>query len=142
MEDYPGKMPPTPSNVDLSADNFVDALIAGYVEASQKNATESIRLRKVAGYAFRWRCEDGHLDVAKRLAERFGLTVGDAQSKDNYALRRSCANGHLDVAKWLTERFGLTAEDVRSNGNYALIKSCKNGHLDVAKWLTERFGLQ
>jgi hypothetical protein len=92
-------------------------------------------------WALRFACENGRLAAARWLADRFGLSAGDARAADNWAVRSACENGHLAVAQWLVERFGLEGGDIRAEGGYALKLASWNGHLDVARWLVESFDL-
>ena len=49
--------------------------------------------------AFRWTCENGHLDIAQWLYQ-IKPTI-DISAQDEEAFRGTCQNGHLEVAQWL-----------------------------------------
>ena len=86
-------------------------------------------------------CYDGHLDVCRWLADRFGLTAADARRRNNYALLCAAQNGHLAVCQWLVERFHLSAYDMRKDHNCALGFAAQFGHLAVCQWFTQQYSL-
>jgi len=90
---------------------------------------------------FRSTCYCGHLEVAKWLVDKHGLTIMDVRSEDNYAFRCACSNGHLEVAQWLVHTFELTIWDVRYKDNYAFRCACNNLHLDILQFLIGCFQL-
>ena len=49
--------------------------------------------------AFRWTCENGHLDIAQWLYH-IKPTI-DISARDEETFRYACIYGHLNVAKWL-----------------------------------------
>ena len=91
--------------------------------------------------AFRWACQNGKLEDAKRLVDKHGLTILDVQHCDNYAFRYACIYGHLEVTKWLVDTFKLTINDVRSKYNEAIRFVCYNAHLNILQFLIECFDL-
>ena len=45
-----------------------------------------------------WNCENGHMDVAKRIFSLGGVNI---HADDEYAFYWSRINGHMEIAKWL-----------------------------------------
>lgn len=90
-------------------------------------------------HAFRWSCQNGHLETTKWLIsvdKSFYINIHD-QCEDAFIW--SCNNGHFDVVKWLIE-FGESSEVYRKikihmDDNDAFNYSCEMGHLDIAKYL-------
>jgi len=110
-----------------------------------KNITENnkINIRAEDDFAFRWSCQNGHLEVAKwliKLSQSEGFNLIDIHVGSEYAFQWSCQNGHLEVAKWLIELSqseGFSLIDIHAKSEYAFQLSCFKGHIEVAKWLIE-----
>ena len=88
-------------------------------------------------YAFRWACQNGHLDVVKYLIslepdhDRINIHACDEE-----AFRWACQFGNLDVVKYL---ISLEPDhnriDIHAENEHAFLFACLNGHLDVVKYL-------
>ena len=50
-------------------------------------------------FAFRWACQNGHLELAQWLYQ-IKPTI-DISARDEYAFRWACEEGHLELAQWL-----------------------------------------
>ena len=81
--------------------------------------------------AFRWTCENGHLDIAQWLYQ-IKPTI-DISAQDEEAFRGTCQNGHLEVAQWLYHI--KPTINISANNEKAFRYACIYGHLNVAKWL-------
>ena len=81
--------------------------------------------------AFRYACENGHLDIAQWLYH-IKPTI-DISGDSEYAFRYACQNGHLNVAQWLYKI--KHTSDISAMDEYAFRWACINGHLNIAQWL-------
>lgn len=98
-------------------------------------------------FALHLACENGHLNVVKRLMQaRPSINV---LACDAYAFKAACARGHLEVAQHLhacvvagvTGASGIPKVPNIPNHVYvnAFQEACGNGHLSVALYLLDLF---
>ncbi|KAH3744071.1 Ankyrin repeat protein [Pelomyxa schiedti] len=86
-------------------------------------------------------CENGDLEMCKRVVDMLDITADWVRYDSNCALRAACEGGFLEIADWLVNRFSLGIGDMRGNGDYILKRACQNGHLQIAKWLDSKFDI-
>jgi ankyrin repeat protein len=82
-------------------------------------------------YAFRWACENGHIEVVRMLLTDERV---DPTDFNNYAIRLASCFGHTEVVRTL-----LTDErvDPTTNNNHAIRSASARGHTDVVRLLLQ-----
>ena len=90
--------------------------------------------------AFRYSCENGHIEIAKwliQLGESLEYGKINIHIYNEYVFRHSCENGHIQIANWLiylgeSEEYGKI--DIHVGDEWAFRYSCENGHIQIAQW--------
>jgi hypothetical protein len=87
--------------------------------------------------AFRWAVVNGHVDIARRIAQTCQTTATMDYSCIEYAVKWSCANGHVHSLEYLTTEHRLDAALVRDivTKNRALFWAAVNNNVNTIEWL-------
>jgi hypothetical protein len=122
-----------PNSLFISACRINNPLFT-YLIKKFKNPT--INIHTNYDCAFRYSCENGHLNVAQSLIN-LSRTPINIHANREYAFRYSCGNGHLNVAQWLINLCTGTGNPIYIHAcdDWAFRQSCKNDHLYIAQWL-------
>ena len=97
-----------------------------YYNNEATNDNHSLRDR------FGWRCEYGHLELAKLLYSR-NTNESLIFNMDSIFIN-TCSNGHLHVAQWPLTNFTDNIH-IHSDNDSAFRLSCLNGHFKIAQSL-------
>ena len=84
-------------------------------------------------------CQEGHLDIARFLAESLGsrLDPNKRNSLGATPFFLACGKGHLSVVRYLAASLDVDVLMARNNGRTPFYVACRYGNLDVVEYLVE-----
>ena len=89
--------------------------------------------------AFEWACENGNLERAKLLYEKYKTQINLSRNRCQ-TFRTVCSQNYRTIAEFLyikSHEKGQEPIDIHAHTDEAFTTACEYGYLGLAKWLYE-----